>query len=81
MKKVSICIGSACYLKGSNEVIRVFQEQIKEHNLEEEVELIAAFCQGECVKAVAVKFDDNPIISVPPEEAEKVFQKYILEGK
>ncbi|KOA19992.1 NADP-reducing hydrogenase subunit HndA [Clostridium homopropionicum DSM 5847] len=81
MKKISICIGSACYLKGSNEIIQVFQDKIKEYNLEKEVELIAAFCQGECVKAVAVKIDNNPIISVNPEEAEKVFREYILEGE
>lgn len=81
MKKISICVGSACYLKGSSEVIEVFQSKINQYNLEKEVEIIAAFCQGECVKAVAVKIDEGPVISIAPEEAGEIFEKYVLEGK
>lgn len=81
MKKVNICIGSACHLKGSYEVIEIFQAKIKEHNLENKVELNAAFCLGQCTKAVSVKIDDQEVISVSPENAEAMFEKYILRGE
>lgn len=81
MKTVKICIGSACHLKGSYDVIEIFQSKIKEHKLETEIELNAAFCLGECVKGVSVKIDDEPIISVSPEDAKEIFERYILRGE
>lgn len=78
MKKVKICIGSACYLKGSYKIIEIFKSKIKEYNLEDKVEINAAFCLGECTKAVSVKIDEQPVISVLPDNANEVFEKYIL---
>jgi NADH:ubiquinone oxidoreductase subunit E len=81
VKVINVCIGSACHLKGSYEVIQKFQEKIKEHNLEEEVELKAAFCLGECTKSVSVKIDNSPVISVSPESAGDIFEKYVVQGE
>ena len=81
MKTVSICVGSACYLKGSYEVIEVFKKKIKEKALEGQIELNAAFCLGHCTKAVSVKVDDAEVIQVSPENAEEIFDKYIVQGE
>ncbi|HSQ34045.1 MAG TPA: (2Fe-2S) ferredoxin domain-containing protein [Peptostreptococcaceae bacterium] len=81
MKTIKICIGSACHLKGSYEVIEIFQSEIREHQLENEIELNAAFCLGECAKGVSVKIDDNSIISVSPKDAKEIFENYILRGE
>lgn len=80
MRVINVCIGSACHLKGSYDVIQVFQSKIKEHNLEEQVELKAAFCLGQCTKAVSVKIDDE-VISVSPETADEIFEKVIVRGE
>jgi NADH:ubiquinone oxidoreductase subunit E len=81
MKTIKICIGSACHLKGSYEVIEIFQSEIKKHQLGSEIELNAAFCLGECAKGVSVKIDDNSIISVSPKDAKEIFENYILRGE
>ena len=81
MRTIKICIGSACHIKGSYEVIEIFQSKIKEHKLENEIELNAAFCLGECAKGVCVKIDDNPIVSASPENAEEIFENHILRGE
>ena len=41
--KVSICIGSACHLKGSRDVIREMQQLIAEHDLVGKVNLTGGY--------------------------------------
>lgn len=80
--EVIVCIGSGCHLKGSHEVIERLQELIKEHGLEHEVTLKAAFCQGNCQRGVAMSIDDQEILDVAPAKIEAIFQQYIVgDGK
>ncbi len=45
---VSICVGSSCHLKGSEQLVELFQSKIKEEKLEDSVVLSGAFCLGRC---------------------------------
>ena len=47
--KVTICIGSACHLKGSREIIKQLQALVAEHGIGDKVDLNGAFCTGNCV--------------------------------
>jgi NADH:ubiquinone oxidoreductase subunit E len=64
MITIQVCIGSACHLKGSYSVINKLQSIIKEKNLDSQIIIKAAFCLGECTKAVSVKVNDNSIQSL-----------------
>nr|WP_246566448.1 (2Fe-2S) ferredoxin domain-containing protein [Tissierella simiarum] len=75
---IHVCIGSACHLKGSYNVINGLQEIIKEKSLEEKVEVKAAFCLGECSKAVSVKVDDSPIYSVNKDNIKDFFNTQVV---
>lgn len=76
---LNVCIGSACHLKGSYNVINKFQDIIKDKGLEDEVVVKAAFCLGECTKAVSVKIDDGETIySVNEKTAEEFFNRHVL---
>ena len=77
MKKVVVCIGSSCHLKGSRQVVERLQELIKEHNLEENVELSGTFCMGNCQKGVSVKLNDQ-LFSVSPQTVDEFFNENIL---
>ena len=55
--RVSICIGSACHLKGSREVIQKLQKLVSENHLDSEVDLNGDFCSGNCRKGVCVTID------------------------
>ena len=44
--RVTICIGSACHLKGSREIIQRLQELVKEHGVSDKVDLNGAFCRS-----------------------------------
>ncbi|MBS4537751.1 (2Fe-2S) ferredoxin domain-containing protein [Clostridium sp. D2Q-11] len=80
MKTINVCIGSACHLKGAYNVVNSLQKIVKEKGLKDEVTVKAAFCLGECTKAVSVKVDDKPIVSVSDTEVEEFFKEYILRG-
>jgi NADH:ubiquinone oxidoreductase subunit E len=77
MKEIKICIGSACHLKGSYDVIEVLTRLIKDNNLEDKVMLCAAFCLGNCTEAVSVKRWDDVVLSVSKENVYDFFENDI----
>ena len=70
MTTIQVCIGSACHLKGSYSVINKLQSVIKEKMLDSQIVIKAAFCLGECTKAVSVKVNDNSIQSLDIDSVE-----------
>ena len=69
---VTICIGSACHIKGSRKIVECFQDLIEKNNLGSVIELNGSFCMGNCKNGVCVKIDDT-LYSVSPETAEYFF--------
>lgn len=56
---VLICMGTSCIENNSFEIRELIQEEIKKHNLEEEIRLVSTGCFGFC--------DAGPIILVQPD--------------
>ena len=77
MVNVSICVGSACHMKGSREVVAKLKELVKAHHLEGQVLLNGSFCTGNCQYAVCVVIGDT-VYSVRPEPTEEFFNNEIL---
>lgn len=75
---VNVCVGSSCHLRGSYKIIELMQAAIKEHGLEDTVELAAAFCLGQCTNGVSIKVDDEVVCGVCPENFDEIFAKYVL---
>lgn len=75
--RVTICIGSACHLKGSREIIEQLKTLVKEHNVGDRVELNGSFCSGNCVNGVCVTVDEV-LYSLKPDETKGFFEKEIL---
>lgn len=80
MKQVCVCIGSACHVKGSYQVIQKFKQLIEEEKMQDKIELKAAFCLGECGSAVSIKIDDGPVGSITEEMVEGFFYDQVLGG-
>ena len=76
--RVTSCIGSACHLKGSREVISKMQALVAQNGLGRNVDLNGAFCSGNCVKEGVCVTVDGELYSVKPEETEAFFEKEIL---
>lgn len=75
--KVSICIGSACHLKGSREIIKEMQELVAKNGVGDKVDLNGAFCSGNCVNGVCVTVDGTQF-SLKPENTKEFFEKEIM---
>ena len=75
---VYICVGSSCHLKGSYNIIELMKAAIIEYQLEDKVNLSAAFCLGRCTDGVSVKINDDIICSVSKENFPEFFQNQIL---
>ena len=46
MKTVKVCIGSACHLKGSYEIINILKKAIERDGNSDKVNVKASFCLG-----------------------------------
>lgn len=76
---VNICVGSSCHLKGSEQIVKTFQNEIEANKLEEDVLLAGSFCFGKCNReGVTVKVDDDLYEGVTKEEARVFFREKIL---
>lgn len=58
---VEVCIGSSCFVKGSNEVVAFLKEYVAEHGLTDQIVLKGAFCMGMCTQGLGVKIDGESI--------------------
>jgi NADH:ubiquinone oxidoreductase subunit E len=79
MRVVTVCVGSACHLKGSQAIIAYFKKAIKEAGLEKEVELKGTFCMDHCTDGANLLIDDELYHAQNPEEARKIFETEIIE--
>ena len=77
MVKLSICIGSYCFLKGSRQVAARLQELIERDKLEESVDLQGSFCMGICSDDVSVTVDGETF-SVSPETVDSFYAEHVL---
>jgi NADH:ubiquinone oxidoreductase subunit E len=74
--KVTVCIGSACHIKGSRQVVERLQHLIAQEKLGDSVELGGTFCMGRCQDGVCVSVDDR-FFSVSPETVDGFFENEI----
>ena len=78
MIKISVCIGSACHLKGSYNVINVIQQAIEKNGLSDKVLINGTFCTGNCgSKGVAVLVE-NEYHGVDPTKVNEFFDDVVM---
>ncbi len=76
---IQICVGSSCHLKGSEELVRLFQEAVSQNKLENEITLAGSFCTGKCNRVgVTVTVDDEVFTGVTPETFSRFFEENVL---
>jgi NADH:ubiquinone oxidoreductase subunit E len=78
MVVIEVCVGSACHLKGSYNVINGFKGLIEDRKLKDKVEIKAAFCLGNCTKPVSVRIDGGEVQSVNQDSIESFFDENIM---
>jgi len=79
MRVITVCVGSACHLKGSHEIINYFKDAIRDANLEAKVELKGTFCMDKCTDGANLMVDDELFHANTVEDAQKIFETEILQ--
>ncbi|MBQ9768370.1 MAG: NAD(P)H-dependent oxidoreductase subunit E [Lachnospiraceae bacterium] len=76
---VQVCVGSSCHLKGSEEIVELFQKAVETHHLEQEVTLVGSFCIGKCNRiGVTVQVDDDVYTGITRETFQEFFKDKVL---
>ena len=79
MVNLSVCIGSACHIKGSYNMISMFQQMIEENQLHDKVELKGVFCMGNCGQGgVGVRLNDGEPELITVQQARTYFKEKVL---
>ena len=77
---VQVCVGSSCHLKGSEEIVELFQKAVEAHHLEQEITLVGSFCIGKCNRiGVTVQVDDDVYTGITRETFQEFFKEKLLE--
>ncbi len=80
---VSICVGSSCHLKGSEKLVELFQNKIKEERLDDDIVLSGSFCLGKCNRvgvtvSVGDGVTDEIFTGVTPEDFGKFWTDTVM---
>ena len=76
---VQVCVGSSCYLKGSQDIVELLEDSVKAHGLSEEVVLSGSFCIGKCNRVgVTVQVNDEIHIVITRDNFREFFREHIL---
>lgn len=78
MLLITICVGSSCSLRGSDELASDLFRLIEKEKLEGLVDIVGAFCMDACSKGVSVRVGDQEFSGIRPEEAETFFYKEVI---
>ena len=77
---VQVCVGSSCYLKGSQDIVELLQNAVEEYHIDEEVVLSGSFCIGKCNRVgVTVQVNDDIHVGVTKENFREFFKANILD--
>ena len=76
---VQVCVGSSCHLKGSADIVELFEKNVKDYNIEDEVVLSGSFCIGKCNRiGVTVQVNDDIHVGITREKFKEFFTEHIL---
>ena len=77
---IQVCVGSSCHLKGSADIVELFQNSIQEYKLEGEITLAGSFCIGKCNRVgVTVQVDDDVHTGITRESFKEFFKENVLD--
>ena len=80
---VLVCGGTGCTSSGSQEIIRVLQEEIEKNGLAEEVCVVKTGCHGLCALGpIMIVYPDSTFYSmVKPEDVPEIVTEHLLKGR
>lgn len=78
MLAIVICVGSSCFVRGSEIVAETLERLIRTRGVAAEVRLTGAFCMEHCSMGVSVRVGEHTFSGITPAEAEDFFAREVL---
>ena len=78
MLTIYLCLGSSCFVRGSDLVAKSLQASIERYELQDTVDIVGTFCLEHCSMGVTLKVDEQIFEGVRPEAADEFFTTEIL---
>ena len=78
MADLYVCMGSACYVKGAQQIVERLQHHIVHRKLEVEIVLKGSFCLGPCIQGVVVKAGNRQFKNLNGFNIDERFEAEIL---
>ena len=77
MVNVEICIGSACYVKGSSQVVNDLNAIIKEKGWENKIAVKGSFCMKACQNHIGlgIRINGRQIEQVTAQNAREILER------
>lgn len=78
MLTIYLCVGSSCYVRGSEQVAQILQGAITERDLEASVDIVGTFCLENCSMGVTLRIGEQVFDGIRPEDAQAFFEREVL---
>lgn len=78
MVTVVVCVGSSCYVRGSEQLAETLERLIRERGVSGRVELTGAFCMEQCSMGVSVRIGQQIFRGLDLAEAEAFFEQQVM---
>jgi NADH:ubiquinone oxidoreductase subunit E len=78
MQTIVVCVGSSCYVRGSEKMAETFERLIHARGLNGRVELTGAFCMEQCSMGVSVRVGDKVFRCLDAANAESFFEQQVM---
>jgi NADP-reducing hydrogenase subunit HndC len=80
---ILICGGTGCRASASEMLHENLQKELREVNLENDVQVISTGCFGFCEKGPIVKIipDNTFYVTVEPKDAKEIIQEHVIKGR
>ncbi len=80
---VLVCGGTGCTASGSGELLKRFEEKLKEHSLDKEIKIVRTGCFGLCEAGpVVIVYPEGTFYShVKVEDVDEIVSEHLLKGR
>jgi predicted metal-binding protein len=78
MLTLTICVGSSCSIRGSDELAAALEALIERDGVSDQFQIVGAFCMEQCCNGVSLRLDDQQFQGLQPADAESFYYREIL---
>jgi len=78
MLRLTICVGSFCSVRGSDDMATQLEQLIEREHLSDQIEMVGAFCMEQCSNGVSLRVGNRQYSELQPHDTEAFFYREIM---